>query len=46
MFEVMMVFEFGEYSYGKYENRDRANEIAMIVRAERGCETYVQEVKK
>jgi hypothetical protein len=45
MFKVVMVFDSGNYTYGTYEDRNRANEIAMMVREERDCETYVEEVE-
>lgn len=44
MFKIWMVIEEEEYCYGTYADRNRANEIAMQVRAERGCDTWVQEV--
>ena len=45
MFKVMMVFDGEAYAYGTYADRNRANEVAMIVRNERGCETYIEEVE-
>ena len=44
MFKVVMVFDFGEFAYGTYDDQCRANEVAMMVRAERGCEVYVEKV--
>ena len=32
------------YTYGTYSNRDKANEVAMIVREQRNCEIFVEEV--
>ena len=43
-FKVIMIVDDEEYTYGTYESRDRANEIAMQVRDEREIETYVEEV--
>ena len=43
MFKVMMIIDGGHYFYGRWDDRNKANEIAMIVREERGCETYVEE---
>jgi hypothetical protein len=43
MFKVMMIIDGGHYFYGRWEDRNKANEVAMIVREERGCETYVEE---
>lgn len=49
MAEIWMVFGTKEYKYGTYRftthaERKRVNEIAMKLREERGCETYVKEV--
>jgi hypothetical protein len=46
MFRVEMKFDGDAnwYPYGTYETRDRANEVAMIVREERGCEVWIEEV--
>ena len=38
-----MVIDGNEYRYGADSNRDRANEIAMQVRAERNIEVFVRE---
>ena len=43
MFVVWMVVDGESYKYGSYSSRDRANEIAMEVREERGVQTYVLE---
>lgn len=43
-FRVIMIVDDEEYTYGTYESRDKANEIAMQVRDERDIETYVEEV--
>ena len=43
-FRVIMVVDDEEYTYGTYESRNRANEIAMKVRDERDIDTYVVEV--
>ena len=43
MFKVMMVVDGESYFYGAWENRDKANEVAIEVRNFRGVETYVEE---
>lgn len=43
-FKVIMVVDDEEYTYGTYDSRNRANEVAMKVRDERGVETYIEEV--
>ena len=45
MYKVMMVFDDEAYAYGTYGDRNKANEVAMMVREQRGCETYVEEVE-
>ena len=35
MFKVIMTVDNQEYVYGEYENRDKANEVAMEVRNRR-----------
>lgn len=42
-FRVIMIVDDEEYTYGTYESRDRANEVAMQVRDERDIETYIEE---
>lgn len=42
MFEVIIVINNEEYTYGAYNNEDRANEIAMEVK--RSIDTYVTKV--
>lgn len=47
--KIIMVFGEDEYEYGIYpfktsEEKNRVNELAMQIRAERGCQTYVKEV--
>ena len=37
----MEFYEEGRYVYGKYEDRRKANEIAMQVREERDVDTFV-----
>lgn len=44
MFKVEMFIEGEWYTYGTYGDRDRANEVAMIVREERDCDVYVEEI--
>ena len=46
---IMMIFEEGSYEYGTYlfntnAEKIRVNELAMKVREERGCHTYIEEV--
>lgn len=43
-FRVVMIVDDEEYTYGTYDSRDKANEVAMLVRDEREIETYVEEV--
>jgi hypothetical protein len=43
MYEIIMVIDNTEYKYGFDSNRDKANEIALKVQAERNVETYVRE---
>lgn len=44
MFRVMMIVENEVYEYGRWEDRNKANEIAMIVRDERRVDTFVEEI--
>lgn len=41
-----MIVDGTEYVYGRYEDRKRANEIAMEVRDERRVDVYVRRVDK
>lgn len=48
---IMMVFEDGEYPYGTYnfnteDEQKFVNELAMKIRSERDCQTYVKEVEE
>lgn len=48
--KIIMVFDGEEYEYGTYpfdtnEEKNRVNELAIQIRAERGCQTYVKEVE-
>lgn len=43
MFKVMMIIDNETYIYGTYADRNRANEIAIEVRASRQVETFVEE---
>lgn len=43
MFKVMMIVDNETYTYGTYSDRNRANEIAIEVRASRQIETFVEE---
>ena len=50
MATIYMVFGKEEYAYGTYpfktaEEKNRVNELAMQIRVERGCQTYVKEVE-
>ena len=47
--KIIMVFDGDEYEYGTYpfgtnEEKNRVNELAIKIRTERGCDTYVLEV--
>lgn len=49
MAEIWMVFGAEEYKYGTYRfitcaEKNRVNNLAMKLREERGCETYVKEI--
>lgn len=44
MFRVMMIVDNEAYEYGRWEDRNKANEIAMIVRDERRVDTFVEEI--
>jgi len=43
-YKIWMYFQEGKFLYGTYDDKHQANEIAMEVRTERGCDTYVEEV--
>lgn len=48
---IIMVFDGEEYEYGTYPfdtnaEKDKVNELAMQIRDERGCGTYVSEVNE
>lgn len=43
MFKVMMYIDGEWYRYGAYADRNKANEVAMMVRDERECYTQVWE---
>lgn len=45
MFRIWMIFECGKYVYGTYDNSNKANELAMKIRDERGCDVYVEELQ-
>ena len=42
MYKIWMIIDEEYYYYGADSNREKANEIAMKVRAERGVETFVE----
>ena len=44
MFRVMMLVDGNAYEYGRWADRNKANEVAMEVREERRIDTYVEEV--
>lgn len=51
MAEIWMVFGAEEYKYGTYRfvtraEKNRVNDLAMQIRKERGCETYVKEMEE
>ena len=43
MYNVIMEVNGEEYVYGKYTDRNKANEIAMQIRDERNVDTSVYE---
>lgn len=44
MYKVWMYIDDENWEYGIYESRDRANEVAMIVREERNVDVWIEEV--
>lgn len=40
----MMMVDGETYEFGRWEDRNKANEIAMIVRDERRVDTFVEEI--
>ena len=44
MFRVMMVIDGEAYEYGRWNDKDTANEVAIEIREERGIETYIEEI--
>jgi hypothetical protein len=44
MFRVMMLVDEEVYEYGRWADRNKANEVAMKVREERRIETFVEEI--
>ena len=44
MFRVIMSIDGSEYTYGVYDDRNRANEIAMQVSRERNICVFVEEM--
>ena len=45
MYKVMMYIQGEWYEYGEWADRNKANEVAMEVRDERGCWVNVYEVE-
>lgn len=45
MYRVEMLVDGVWYTYGTYENRNKANEVAIYVRNERNVEVNIVEVK-
>lgn len=48
---IVMVFQDGEYEYGTYDYNTTAeqkfvNELAIKIRQERNCQTYVERIKE
>lgn len=48
--KIYMVFDGCEYEYGTYpfdtaEERNYANELAMKIRKDRDCDTYIERVE-
>jgi hypothetical protein len=42
-YKVIMVVDDEEYTYGTFDSKNRANEVAMEVRDQRGVDTFVEE---
>jgi hypothetical protein len=50
MAKIIMIIDGEEYVYGTYpfntsNEKNYVNELAMQIRNERGCDTYVEEVE-
>ena len=45
MYKVMMIIEGVAYPFGTYEDRDKANDIAIEIREMRRVETYIEEIE-
>ena len=48
--KIIMLIDDEEYAYGTYPfntstEKDKVNELAMIIRDERDCYTYIKEVE-
>lgn len=44
MYKVMMLVDGEAYEYGRWTDRNKANEVAMEVREERRIETFVEKI--
>ena len=44
-YAVIMIVDNAEYTYGTWDNPNKANEVAMEVRDFRGIDVYVREVE-
>ena len=42
MFKVMMIVDGQAYCYGKWEDRNKANEVALEVQEQRDVYTFVE----
>ena len=47
--KIIMVFDseqyvYGVYNYNTFDEKRRVNEIALALRKERGCQTFIEEV--
>lgn len=40
-YKIIIIIDEEEYLYSRETNRNRAKEIALKIRKERGCETYI-----
>ena len=42
MYKVMMIVDNKAYCYGKWEDRNKANEVALEIQEQRDVDTFVE----